>query len=176
VNVGVQVDRELEHATILLSGAFDLAHSIEVVDAVQRAEAHLAGCHSAVVNLARVKRIDGTGAVLLARLLDRLAANGCTTDVAGDDNPEAARLLALYRRHRIDHPSPPSPKCSAEVSKSALVEAAHHRRIAAQTPEVRSRRGQKQSQHRRAELTWDPKSQPNWLTESFYEERIQPLS
>jgi len=47
-------------------------------------------------------------------------------------------------------------------------------RIAAQAPEVRSRRGQKQSQQRRAELTWDPKSQPNWLTESFYVERIQP--
>jgi CRISPR-associated protein Cas1 len=65
-------------------------------------------------------------------------------------------------------------RCSIEVSKSALVEAARHGRIATQTPEVRSRRGQKQSQHRRAELTWDPKSQPSWLTKSFYLERIQP--
>jgi phospholipid/cholesterol/gamma-HCH transport system permease protein len=107
VNAGVQVDRELEHATISLFGSFDLAHSMEVVNAVQRAEARLSGCHSADVSLAQIKRMDGTGAVLLARLLDRLAANGCTTDVTGDDNPEAARLLALYRRHRIDQPSPP---------------------------------------------------------------------
>jgi hypothetical protein len=64
--------------------------------------------------------------------------------------------------------------CSIEVSKSHLIEAAQLGRIAAQTPEVRSRRGRKQSLHRRAELAWDPKSQPKWLTESFYLERIQP--
>src|SRR5215831_3470579 len=63
--------------------------------------------------------------------------------------------------------------CSTEVSKGHLIKAAQMGRVAAQTPEVRSRRGQKQSQQRRAELTWDPKSQPNWLTESFYEEKIQ---
>jgi phospholipid/cholesterol/gamma-HCH transport system permease protein len=101
------VDRKLDHATIVLSGPFDLAHSTEVVHAVQGAEAHLGGCHSADVSLAQVNRIDGTGAVLLARLLDRLAENACRTVVAGGDNPEAARLLALYRRHRTEHPSPP---------------------------------------------------------------------
>jgi hypothetical protein len=64
--------------------------------------------------------------------------------------------------------------CSTEVSKGHLIKSAQLGRIAAQTPEVRSRRGQKQSLHRRAELTWDPKSQPNWLTESFYIKKIQP--
>jgi len=64
--------------------------------------------------------------------------------------------------------------CSTEVSKGHLIKAALLGRIAAQAPEVRSRRGRKQSQHRRAELTWDPKSQPNWLIESFYREKIQP--
>src|SRR5215470_9236258 len=39
--------------------------------------------------------------------LDRLAENGCGANVAGGDNSEAARLLALYRQHRTDHPSPP---------------------------------------------------------------------
>jgi phospholipid/cholesterol/gamma-HCH transport system permease protein len=57
------------------------------------------------ISLAQVNRIDGSGAALLARLLDRLAANGCRTDISGGDNPEAARVLALYRRHR-DHMSP----------------------------------------------------------------------
>ena len=108
VNVGVRVDRQLDHATIVLSGIFDLAHTTEVVHAVQSAEAHLDGCHSADVSLAQVNRIDGTGAVLLARLLDRLAANGCRIDVAADGNPETARILTLYRQHRTDHPSLPS--------------------------------------------------------------------
>ena len=107
MNVDVRVDRKLDHATILLSGSFDLAHSSEVVHAVQSAEAHLDGCHSADVSLAQVNRIDGSGAVLLVRLLDRLAANGCRTDVVGGENPEASRLLTLYRQHRTDHPSPP---------------------------------------------------------------------
>jgi len=86
---------------------FDLAHSTEVVHTVQAAEAQLDGCHSADVSLAQVNRMDGTGAVLLARLLDRLAAKGCRSDIAGDDNPETSRLLALYRRRRTDYPSPP---------------------------------------------------------------------
>ena len=108
MNVDVRVDRELDHATIVLSGPFDLAHSTEVVRAVQRAEAHLDGCHSAEVSLTRVNRIDGSGAVLLARLLKRLATNGCRTEVTASDNPEVARLLSLYQRHKIDQPPLPA--------------------------------------------------------------------
>jgi len=65
VNVDVRVDRELDHATIVLSGPIDLTHSTEVVHAVQRAEAQLDGCHSVDVSLAQVNRMDGTGAVIL---------------------------------------------------------------------------------------------------------------
>src|SRR5215470_592448 len=83
VNVDVRVDRKLDQATIVLSGPFDLAHSTEDVDAFQSAETNLHGCHSADISLAQVNRIDGSGAVLLARLLDHLAANGCRTDVVG---------------------------------------------------------------------------------------------
>ena len=107
MNVDVRVDGKRDHATIVLSGSFDLAHSSEVVRAVQSAEAHLDGCQSADVSLAQVNRIDGSGAVLLARLLDRLAANGCRLDISGGENLESARVLTLYRRHRSDHPSPP---------------------------------------------------------------------
>jgi phospholipid/cholesterol/gamma-HCH transport system permease protein len=107
VSVDVRVDRKLDHATIVLSGPFDLPHSSEVVHAVQNAEPQLDGCHSANVSLAQVNRIDGTGAVMLTLLLDRLVANGCRTDVAEGNNPEAERLLSLYRQHRTDHPSPP---------------------------------------------------------------------
>ena len=82
VNVDVRVERKLDHATIVLSGPFDLPHSTEVVHAVQKAEPHLDGCHSADISLGQVNRIDGTGAVLLARLLERLATNGCRTEVS----------------------------------------------------------------------------------------------
>jgi phospholipid/cholesterol/gamma-HCH transport system permease protein len=107
VNVDVRVDRKLDHAVIVLSGPFDLAHTTEVVQAVQRAETHLDGCFSADVSLAQVNRIDGTGAVLLARLLNYLVAHGCRTDVAGGNNPEVERVLSLYRQHRPDQPSLP---------------------------------------------------------------------
>jgi phospholipid/cholesterol/gamma-HCH transport system permease protein len=107
LKVDVQVERKLDHAIIMLSGPFDLAHSTEVVHAVQSAESHLGGCHTAEVNLAQVNRIDGTGSVLLARLLERLATNGCRTEVTAIDNPEAVRLLSLYRRHTTDQSPPP---------------------------------------------------------------------
>jgi len=109
VNVDVRVERKLDHATIVLSGPFDLQHSTEVVHTVQNAEPLLDGCHSADVSLAQVNRIDGTGAVLLTRLLERIAAKGCRTDVATSDNPEAARLLSLYHRPKTDQPSIPPP-------------------------------------------------------------------
>jgi phospholipid/cholesterol/gamma-HCH transport system permease protein len=107
MNVDVRVDRKLDHAIIVLSGPFDLAHSTEVMRAVQRAEAHLEGCHLAELGLTQVNRIDGTGAVLLARLLEHLATNGCRTEVIAGGNPEAARLLSLYHRHKIGQPSLP---------------------------------------------------------------------
>jgi len=71
VNVGVRVDRKLDHATIVLSGPFNLAHSTDVIHAVKSAEAQLHNCRSADISLAQVNRIDGSGAVLLARLLER---------------------------------------------------------------------------------------------------------
>jgi len=107
VNVNVRVERKLDHATIVLSGPFDLPHSTEVAQAVQNAEPLLDGCHSADVSLGQVSRIDGTGAVLLTRLLERLATNGCRTEVAASDNPEAARLFSLYHRPKTKQPSLP---------------------------------------------------------------------
>ena len=108
MNVDVRVDRKLDHATIVLSGPFDLVHSTEVVHAVQNAEPHLDGCHSARLSLTQVNRIDGTGAVLLVRLLERLATKGCRTDVTASENPEVARLLSLYRSHGTEPPSLPT--------------------------------------------------------------------
>jgi phospholipid/cholesterol/gamma-HCH transport system permease protein len=75
-------------------------------EAIGNVEATLAGCRTIEVDLADVGRIDGSGAVLLARFLDRLeAATGPGIDVAADRNPEAARLIALYRERRSGAPA-----------------------------------------------------------------------
>jgi phospholipid/cholesterol/gamma-HCH transport system permease protein len=71
-----------------------------VARVVGEAELRLEGCRTVEVDLARVESIDGAGAVLLARCLDRLDASGLTTSVIEGRNPDAARLVALYRRSR----------------------------------------------------------------------------
>jgi len=73
---------------------------------VEHAPEELAGCRSIDVELADLDRIDGAGAVLLARLLDRLDASGQSTRVVEGSNPEAARLIVLYRERRMDRQTP----------------------------------------------------------------------
>jgi phospholipid/cholesterol/gamma-HCH transport system permease protein len=76
-----------------------------VARAVENAEARLAGCVSVDVDLAQLDRIDGAGAVLLARLFDRLDTDGRHTRVIEGPNREAARLIARYRERRWDLPA-----------------------------------------------------------------------
>jgi phospholipid/cholesterol/gamma-HCH transport system permease protein len=82
------------------TGPFDLAHAIAAARAVENAEARLSGCVSVDVDLAQLDRIDGSGAVLLARLFDRLDAAGRHARVIEGPNREAARLIARYRERR----------------------------------------------------------------------------
>jgi phospholipid/cholesterol/gamma-HCH transport system permease protein len=77
-----------------------------VVEAVANAELRLDGCRSVDVDLGQLDRIDGSGAVLLARFFDRLDAAGRHTHLVEDRNPEAARLIALYREQRSDRSVP----------------------------------------------------------------------
>jgi len=65
------------------------------------------------VDLASIERIDGAGAMLLARLVDRLDASGHPTRVLEASNPEAAQLIALYRARHVDPPAPAPPGASA---------------------------------------------------------------
>ena len=100
MSVAVRVDREGDRGRLVPSGPFDLAHAATVASAVEHAPADLEGCRSIDVDLAHLDRIDGAGAVLLARLLDRLDASGQSTRIVEATNPEAARLIALYRGGR----------------------------------------------------------------------------
>jgi phospholipid/cholesterol/gamma-HCH transport system permease protein len=106
MSVAVRADREGDHASLVPTGPFDLAHATAVATAVESAEGHLGGCRSVAVDLTQLDRIDGAGAVLLARLLDRLDADGRCANVVEGHNPEAARLIALYRERRTDRPAP----------------------------------------------------------------------
>jgi phospholipid/cholesterol/gamma-HCH transport system permease protein len=72
---------------------------------VENAEALLAGCDTVDVDLAQLDRIDGAGAVLLARLLDRLNADGRHAHVIEGSNGEAEHLIQLYRERRADLPA-----------------------------------------------------------------------
>ena len=105
MSVAVRAERQGDHASLVPTGPFDLAHATAVGREVESAEARLSGCRSVDVDLAQLDRIDGAGAVLLARFFDRLDADGCQASIVEGHNVEAARLIALYRERRAVHPS-----------------------------------------------------------------------
>ena len=108
MSVTIRADREGNYACLVATGPFDLAHATMAARAVENAEALSAGCGSVDVDLAQLERIDGAGAVLLARLLDRLDAGGRHARVIEGPNREAARLIASYRERRAGLPERPT--------------------------------------------------------------------
>jgi phospholipid/cholesterol/gamma-HCH transport system permease protein len=100
VRIEMRADATGEHAYLVPTGHFDLAHAMGVERAIGMAEQRLDGCQSVDVDLGGLERIDGSGAVLLAGLLDRLEAKGRRTRVTQGRGPEAGRLIALYRTRR----------------------------------------------------------------------------
>src|SRR3974390_1655588 len=105
MSVTIRADREGDHARLVLTGPFDLANAMAAARAVENAEERLRGCVSIDVDLAQLDRIDGAGAVLLARLFDQLDADGRHVRAIEGRNREAARLIALYRNCRGDLPA-----------------------------------------------------------------------
>jgi phospholipid/cholesterol/gamma-HCH transport system permease protein len=102
MSVSVQARQEGDHASLVLAGPFDLPHAMMVAREVDSAEASLHGSRSIDVDLAGLDRIDGSGAVLLARLLDRLNEGGRHARIVEGSNAGAASLIALYRERRTD--------------------------------------------------------------------------
>jgi len=103
--VALRADRNGDRASLVPTGSFDLPHATAVAQATEEIPSVLDGCRSIDVDLSNLDRIDGAGAVLLARFLDRLDAEGLRTRVVEDQNPQAARLIALYRTRRVDRPT-----------------------------------------------------------------------
>ena len=102
MNVAVRSDQEGGHVRLAPTGPFDLAHAVAAAQAVKNSEARLPGCVSVDVDLSQLDRIDGAGAVLLARLCDRLDASQHHTRVIAGSNREAEHLIAHYRECRTD--------------------------------------------------------------------------
>jgi phospholipid/cholesterol/gamma-HCH transport system permease protein len=102
--VVVRAHREGDRMRLVPAGSFDLAHATTAAQEIANAESGLNGCRTIELDLSDVSRVDGTGAVLLARLLDRLSASGRTIHVAERGNREAANLIALYRERRSGAP------------------------------------------------------------------------
>jgi phospholipid/cholesterol/gamma-HCH transport system permease protein len=102
--VVVRTDRDGDRARLTPEGLFDLAHATIAAREIANAERSLNGCRAVDLDLSGVGGIDGTGAVLLARLLDRLAAAGRTVRVVEERNREASNLIAIYRARRSEGP------------------------------------------------------------------------
>jgi len=64
--------------------------------------------------------------------------------------------------------------CAVEISRTKMVEIAKQGRIASKTPESRARIATTQRRQAGARRNWNPSSQPDWLTDEFYKNRIQP--
>jgi len=108
-NVALRTDRQGDRASLTPTGSFDLGHAMAAAQALEGAEARVSGCVSVDVDLAQLDRIDGAGAVLLARFCDRVAADGCNPRLIEGINGEAARLIARYRVCRERPPADRTP-------------------------------------------------------------------
>jgi len=65
--------------------------------------------------------------------------------------------------------------CRNEAAAKRMPDVARIGRIAGHSPEARAKEGQAQRQQAKARSEWNPASQPAWLTEQFYSEKIRPM-
>lgn len=65
-------------------------------------------------------------------------------------------------------------ECAVGVATEHITQAARAARVRAHSPEARAKQSDTQRRHRKAAAAWSPSSQPDWLTEKVYLEKIQP--
>jgi CRISPR-associated endonuclease Cas1 len=66
-------------------------------------------------------------------------------------------------------------QCAVDGATARLADAARLGRLASRTPQARAKQGATQRKQCNAQVSWSASSQPQWLTENFYSEKIQPL-
>ena len=120
MDVVVRADRDGDRARLTPVGQFNLPHAVTAAQAIANVERSVAGCRLVELDLQNVGDIDGTGAVQLASLLDRVEATGPSTQVLDEHNPKAARLIALYRRRRSASP-PAAPRQDTVLGRLGLM-------------------------------------------------------
>ncbi len=108
MSVAIRAEADGERTRLVPAGTFDLAHASAVVRAVEQAERDLIARGDVDLHLSALERIDGSGALLLARLMDRLEARGLRTRLIEDHNPHALRLITLYRERQVEARPPPA--------------------------------------------------------------------
>jgi len=64
--------------------------------------------------------------------------------------------------------------CAVDVSRTKMVEVAKQGRVASKSAESRTRLAATQLRQATARWSWDPSSKPDWLTDNFYTNQIQP--
>jgi phospholipid/cholesterol/gamma-HCH transport system permease protein len=109
----LRVSREGNRSRLSIAGRIDLPNLAAVTRDIAEVAPTLEANAAVDVHLEGVVHIDGSGAVLLARLLDDLEGSGHRVAVDAERNPEAARLVALYR---ACHGAPPD----SHAHRSAL--------------------------------------------------------
>ena len=102
--VALRADRNGDRGRLVPTGSFDLAHATAVAQAVEDIPSVLDGCRSIDVDLAHLDRIDGAGAVLLARFLDRLDADGAPHPRGGGSEPGGGAPDCPLSSRRVDGP------------------------------------------------------------------------
>lgn len=65
--------------------------------------------------------------------------------------------------------------CAIPNATEHLVSGARLGRIAAQSQEARAKHAESERRHAQARASWDPATQPAWLTENLFSQKIQPL-
>jgi hypothetical protein len=64
--------------------------------------------------------------------------------------------------------------CGVAVSRENLIKLAKLGRVAGHSPEARARQAEKKRRHDAEVKAWNSSDKPDWLTEGFYREKIQP--
>ncbi len=75
---------------------------------------------------------------------------------------------------RIEGDSKHCKECDLQIATARLVEVARAGRMAGHTPDALAKEAATHRKHAQAKATWDPSTQPAWLSEQVFSDKIQP--
>jgi CRISPR-associated endonuclease Cas1 len=75
---------------------------------------------------------------------------------------------------RIEGDSKHCKKCDLQIATERMVEVARAGRIAGHTPEAIAKESATHRKHAQARAAWNPSTQPAWLTEQVFSEKVLP--